>query len=95
MTVVTKRVIVWLHFGQKLYVDKHYRGLEKFTIIYLRYLGAAVRVVVYPLAGIVLFKRSLFTKASYYAIALWKLFTQRWRYDFNHKGEVVPWTEYL
>ena len=95
MTVVTLRVIVWLHFGQKLYVDKQYRGLEKFVIIYLRYLGAALRVVVYPVVGLILFRKSFFLKAYYYAIALWKLCTQKWRYDFDHTGEVVPWTEYL
>ena len=95
MTEYNLRVIVWLHFGVKLYVDKHYSGLRKFVIIYLRYLGAALRVVVYPLAGCVTLKPRLFVKAYYYGVALFKLLTQHWRYRVNDAGIVTPWTEYL
>jgi GT2 family glycosyltransferase len=95
MTAFSLRVIVWLHYGVKLYVDKHYHGLEKWSIIYLHYLGAAVRVVAYPILACLTFNGKLFSKAYYYAVALYKILTQHWRYDHNHKGEVVPWTEYL
>lgn len=95
MTEYNLRVIVWLHFGVKLYVDKHYHGFRKFVIIYLRYLGAAVRIIVYPIVGGVTLNKRLFAKAYYYGVALYKLLTQPWRYQVGYVGKVTPWTEYL
>jgi GT2 family glycosyltransferase len=95
MTAYNVRVIVWLHLGVKLYADKHFHGARKFLIIYLRYFGAAVRVIVYPVVACITFNKQLFVKAYYYGVALFKLLTERWRYDHNHVGEVIPWTKYL
>jgi len=95
MTAYNLRVIVWLHIGVKLYADKHLHGVRKYLIMYLRYAGAALRVLVYPVAACATFDKSLFTKAGYYAVALHMLLTRHWRYDHRHTGTVIPWTEYV
>jgi GT2 family glycosyltransferase len=95
MTAYTLRGIVWLHIGVKLYVDKQVHGVRKFVIIYLRYAGAALRLVAYPIAACVRMDRQLFTKAYYYGVALYTLVTRRVRYRRGYSGPVVPWTEYL
>ena len=95
MTAYNLRVIVWLHIGVKLYADKHLRGARKFVIIYLRYLGAALRILGYPLAACLTWDRRLFTKAYYYGVALWTLMTQRVRYRRGYAGPVIPWTEFV
>lgn len=95
MTAYNLRVIVWLHIGVKLYVDKHFRGVRRFVIIYLRYAGAALRLVAYPLAACLRLDRKLFMKAYYYGVALYTLVTRRVRYRRGYAGPMVPWTEYL
>lgn len=95
MTSYSLRSIVWLHLGRWLYVDKHIHGSRKFLILYLRCLGAALRVIVYPIIGCATFKKGWFFKAYCFGVALFKLLTDRWRYDRNLVGEVVPWTKYL
>jgi GT2 family glycosyltransferase len=89
------RVIVWLHFGWHLYLDKHYHGFKRFLIFCLRYFGSVLRIIVYPILGIATLNRQHFATAYYYVVALYKVLTQRWRYDHDHVGEVVPWTAYL
>ena len=95
MTAFNLRSIVWLHISQKLYVDKHYHGIRKFLIIYLRCLGAAIRVFVYLILGCVTFKERWFFKAYCFAVALFRLLTDHWKYDPNNGGDVVPWTKYI
>jgi GT2 family glycosyltransferase len=89
------RVIVWLHFGWTIYIDKHYRGLTRLLITYLLYFGSVMRIIVYPIIGTVTFNKNLFAKAYYYAVGLFKVSTQRWKYEHHHVDEVVPWTRYL
>jgi GT2 family glycosyltransferase len=93
MTAYNLRVIVWLHIGVKLYTDKHFRGARRFVIIYLRYLGAAVRLVGYPVAACLSWDKRLLTKAYYYGVALGTLLTHRVRYTPGYAGRVIPWTE--
>ena len=95
MTAFNLSGIVWLHIGVKLYADKHFHGIRKYVIIYMRYLGAALRIVVYPVVGCLTLNTKLFAKAYYYGVALFKLLTQRWRYRVGYAGKVTPWTEYL
>ena len=95
MTAFSRRSIVWLQLGLKLYTDKHYRGAEKYAMIYLRYLGVALRVIVYSIVAIVTFNKRLFTKARFFGAALAKVCTLPWKYNWNQRGEVVPWTKYL
>ena len=89
------RLVVWMHLGRWLYIDKHIPGLRKFLILYLRYFGAALRVIVYPIVGCITFNKRWFSKAYYFGVALFKMITDLWRYDRNHIGEVVPWTKYI
>jgi hypothetical protein len=93
--IASRRSIVWLHYGLKLYVDKHYRGVEKFLIIYIRYFGSLVRFIGYVMFGCISLNRRLIAKGYYYGVALFKMMRRRWRYDHNHVGEVIPWTQYL
>jgi GT2 family glycosyltransferase len=95
MTAYSLRLVVWMHLGRWLYIDKHMDGPRKYVILALRYFGAAIRVIVYSIVGCVTFKRQWFSKAYFFGVALFKMLTDLRRYDRNHKGEVIPWTEYI
>jgi hypothetical protein len=95
MNAVNLRMIVWLHIGVKLYTDKHFHGPKKYVIMYLRYAGAALRLVAYPIAALLKMDRNLLKKACYYGAALRVLLTRRVRYKRGYTGTVIPWTEYI
>lgn len=95
MTVYTRKVVVWLHIGHKLYVEKHYRGVKRFLISYLKYFGVVLRMIAYPLAGCVTLNKTLFPKAYYYGVALSTVLTRKIHYVHGYAGKVEPWTKYL
>jgi GT2 family glycosyltransferase len=95
MTAFNLRSIIWLHISQKLYADKHYYGPRRFLIIYLRYLGAALRVIVYSMVGCATLNKQWFYKAYFFGVALFTMLTDLRRYDRNHIGKVGPWTIYI
>jgi hypothetical protein len=95
MTVFTLKLAVYLYIGHKLYVEKHYTGIEAFFIKYFKYLGAALRMLVYPVVGLLTLNMRLFPKAYYYAVALYKVLTKRVTYIHGHTGKVKPWSRFL
>jgi len=95
MTAYTLRLIVWLYFWHKLYTEKHYRGTTQFLMKNMKWLGGILRAIFYPVAGCITMDRSLFSKAYYHGVALYKVLTVPLKYERRDVGKVEPWTKYL
>jgi hypothetical protein len=70
---VSSRTFLWLLASQFLYLRKHYRGLERVSMILLKYIGLAFRAVVYACIGCLTLNRKLLAKSSYTVTAIWRL----------------------
>jgi GT2 family glycosyltransferase len=91
MNAVNKRVLVWTHGSQMLYLDKHHRGAGGIAIRAVKCWGLANRMFVYAVAGVFTGRRKLLEKASYTWCGLRSILRGDWKYRRGHTGEVEPW----
>ncbi|MBI1804265.1 MAG: glycosyltransferase family 2 protein [Ignavibacteriae bacterium] len=90
-SAINRRVVTWSLGSQMLYFQKHYTGAMLYLLIFVKYLGVAVRVFAYAIGGVVLINKKLLAKAYYFLYALYRLHTLRWKYHHNFTGRVTPW----
>ncbi len=62
---------LWFKFknqttGKIQYYQKHFNGWKFGVLLFVHYLGLFLRGIIYPLGGILLFKKSLFIKGYYF-----------------------------
>ena len=91
VNATSRRVVLWTNASQILYFQKYFRGVQLYTLIFLKYLGIAVRIFVYVIAGLFLLNKKMFIKSYYALFALYYLCVDRWRYRHNFIGKVIPW----
>jgi GT2 family glycosyltransferase len=91
MNAVNKRVLVWTHGSQMMYLDKHFRGMRGILIRSVKCLGLANRILVYAAAGFLTARRTLIEKASYTWYGLRTILRGDWKYRQGFAGEVEPW----
>ena len=94
MSAVNRRVILWVHLSQHLFLQKHYSGMEKHAISMFRFGGALCRVVVYSAVGLFTLNRQMFAKARYFADAIVLLSSRRWLYNREPMKQMIPWTRF-
>ncbi len=90
-SATNRRILLWTVGSQMLYFQKHFRGVRKAAIIGLKYFGVILRGIVYSVAGMLLLRRALLHKASFYIFTAWKLPLGGWRYRPGYTGPVEPW----
>jgi len=87
---VTVRGVAWVLQSQLLYFEKHFSGYRRFMMKTIRFSGVILRLLVYPIAGAIGMKKSLFHKWRCYCSALWLVATAGIHYE---KGRPpVSWT---
>ena len=91
VNAINRRVMLWTNASQMLFLQKHFRGVKKYLIIGLKYMGLILRVIVYAIAGCLLFKKQMFLKSYYTLYSLYRLVVTPWRYKHNYTGKVMPW----
>ena len=57
-------------------------------------MGLILRVIVYAIAGCLLFKKQMFLKSYYTLYSLYRLVVTPWRYKHNYTGKVMPWSAF-
>jgi GT2 family glycosyltransferase len=70
INAVNQRVILWTNASQVAYITKHHDGLERAAMLAFKFLGLAVRIPVYLMAGLLRFNAQLLAKAWYLVVAL-------------------------
>jgi len=91
VSAFNRRSALWSTGSQMLYFRKHFRGVAKWTMIGLKYIGVIFRMVVFSCGGIVLGRRPLSEKASCYAYVASHLLSHDWQYRRNVPGPFPAW----
>jgi GT2 family glycosyltransferase len=92
VNAVSRRAILWTSAAEMLYFQKHFLGIKKFLIICTKYIGIALRVVLYFLRGCFTFHRLSLIKSYYSLYTMYRLVATPWKYNHNSAEKVVPWS---
>jgi GT2 family glycosyltransferase len=93
VNAINRRVMLWTYASQILYFQKHFRGVEKYLLIGLKYIGLLLRTILYAVVGCLLLKKQMFLKSYYALFSIYKMAVTPWNYKHNYTGKIVPWIQ--
>jgi GT2 family glycosyltransferase len=91
MTAANRRVVVWTHGSQLMFLHKHFLGIHGIIIRSLKCWGLLNRLIVRGVAGVLTGRRSRIVEATHFGSTLKSYIQGRWRYQHGYTGPVEPW----